>query len=96
MKKLALPLLLTALFTGCGTVGSFVVQDNVLRQRAAFTLNTTPEKVTISNKKGTLDSIYFSATTNGKTYQCYVGTLGGVLNSDAVCSGVNNGFPPSK
>lgn len=95
MKILILPLMVATL-AGCGTLGSFVVQDNVLRQRAAFTLNTTPEKVTISDKKGTLESIYFNATTNGKTYQCYVGTLGGVLNSDAVCSGVNNTFPPSK
>ena len=76
------------ILSGCGTVGNFVTADQNLKRKAAFALNTTPERVTISNRSGDLDSIQFVATVGKVPHQCYVTTLGGVINSDAVCSGV--------
>ncbi|QER39598.1 hypothetical protein F2A31_07675 [Acinetobacter suaedae] len=83
-----LPLLSVLLFTGCGTVGNMVIQDQTLEQKAAFALNTTSDKVKVSNRQGAIDgTINFVATTGGKSYQCYITTVGGAISSQAICSG---------
>ena len=70
MKKfMALAALL--MLGACGTVGNAVISDASLQEKAAFALNTTPNKVKISNRRATMDSIKFVATKGGKSYQCH-------------------------
>ncbi|QIC72177.1 hypothetical protein [Acinetobacter indicus] len=86
-----LPLLFASLFVGCGTVGNMVIQDQTLEQKAAFALNTTSDKVAISNRQGSIDgTINFVATVGKKSHQCYITTVGGAISSQAVCSGSNS------
>lgn len=93
--KLSLTLT-TLLFVGCGHIGNNVESDNSLSTKAAFALNTTSDKIQISNREASLDAINFVAMTNGKAYQCYVTTAFGVLTSDAVCSGSNSTIPKNE
>lgn len=90
MNRLILIAVLTSFIGGCGTLGNMVMNDNSLASKAAFALNTTTDKVTITNRTSSIDSINFVATTKGKSYQCYITTMGGVISSDAVCSGGNS------
>lgn len=92
MKSLKfLPLLAATFFVGCGTVGNMVIQDKTLEQKAAFALNTTSDKVKISNRQGSIDgTVNFVATTGGKSHQCYITTVGGAVSSQAICSGSNS------
>ncbi|MDX9813542.1 MAG: hypothetical protein RBS91_02625 [Sulfurimonadaceae bacterium] len=75
------------MMSGCAYVGNGLESDNSLATKAAFALNTTSNKVTISQREPTLDAINFIATVDNKSYQCYVTTLFGALTSDAICSG---------
>lgn len=90
MNKLILVAILSTLVSSCGTVGNVIIKDTSLANKAAFALNTTADKVAISNRSPSIDSINFVATTKGKSYQCYITTVGGVINSDAICSGSNS------
>lgn len=92
MKSLKfLPLLAATFFVGCGTVGNMVIQDKTLEQKAAFALNTTSDKVKITDRQGSVDgTINFVATTGGKSHQCYITTVGGAISSQAICSGSNS------
>ena len=79
------------LLSGCGTIGNMVIQDSSLEQKAAFALNTTADKVKISNRSGSVDgTINFVATTKGKSHQCYITTVAGAVSSQAICSGSNS------
>lgn len=94
MKKWALTCAITVALSACGTVGNVVTSDASLREKAAFALNTTADKVSISNRRGDMDSVKFVATTHGRSYQCYITTVSGAFSSDALCSGagsVNSG-----
>ncbi|GAB3044675.1 hypothetical protein GCM10027155_07160 [Acinetobacter apis] len=90
MNKLFLLTVLSALIASCGTVGNAVIKDTSLANKAAFALNTTADRVAISNRTSSIDSINFVATTKGKSYQCYITTVAGVINSSAICSGSNS------
>jgi len=90
MKRFAVAGLVAVLLSGCGTLGNMVTQDQTLQRRAAFALNTTPDKVTISNREGDVDSIHFVATVGKESRQCYVASVAGAITSDAVCSGTNS------
>ncbi|KGQ39595.1 hypothetical protein [Gallibacterium genomosp. 1] len=72
--------------SGCGMVGNTVISDASLQSKAAFALNTTADKVTISHRQAGLDDIRFTANIGKKQYQCYITTVAGVISSDAVCS----------
>lgn len=74
----------------CGTVGNAVISDESLKEKAAFALDTTADKVSISNRRGDLDSVKFVATTRNRSHQCYITTVGGVISSDAICSGAGS------
>lgn len=89
MKKFLMGACLLAL-TGCGTVGNAVISDASLQEKAAFALDTTADKVKISNRRGDIDSIKFVATTRGRSHQCYITTVAGVISSDAICSGAGS------
>ena len=79
------------LLGGCGTIGNMVIHDASLEQKAAFALNTTADKVKISNRSGSVDgTINFVATTKGKSHQCYITTMAGAVSSQAICSGSNS------
>ncbi|MDF7681602.1 hypothetical protein PT300_13805 [Enterobacteriaceae bacterium ESL0689] len=58
--------------------------DGDLKEKAAFALGTTPDKIIISHRTAEIDAVKFHAITNGKTYQCYYTTVG--VSSDALCS----------
>lgn len=90
MKKLALVALSALILSACGTVGNVVISDESLKEKAAFALDTTADKVTISNRRGDIDSVKFVATTRGRSHQCYISTMAGVLSSDAICSGAGS------
>ncbi|MEC5509952.1 hypothetical protein P9911_029565 [Klebsiella oxytoca] len=83
MKK-GLLLLIVLSLTGCGVIDNAVRSDNSIKEKAAFALGTTADKVTISNRTSEIDSVKFNATTQGKTFQCYYSTAG--ISSDAICS----------
>ncbi|MDY4280071.1 MAG: hypothetical protein SOX56_03140 [[Pasteurella] mairii] len=81
---------------GCGVVGNAVISDQSLKEKAAFALNTTADKVTISQRNGGVDDIRFVATVGQRSHQCYITTIGGVLSSDALCSGGGKTIENSK
>ena len=86
IKTLAIMISLSAL-TGCGIVGNKIISNETLAEKAAFALNTTPNKVKISNRKPNIEDIRFIATVGRKSYQCYVASIMGISTSDALCSG---------
>ena len=90
MKKVLLMTLCSVVLAACGTVGNVVISDESLKEKAAFALDTTADKVTISNRRGDIDSIKFVATTRGRSHQCYITTVAGVISSDAICSGAGS------
>ena len=90
MKKYVFFGISAIILAGCGTVGNVVISDSSLQKKAAFALDTTADKVTISNREGDIDSIKFVATTRGRSHQCYITTVGGVISSDAICSGAGS------
>lgn len=67
-------------------IASKTISDSGLQEKAAITLNTTPEKVRIFDKSGQLDSVKFKAQTSKGVYSCYYTTLL-ALDSDTLCSG---------
>ncbi|MDY4594368.1 MAG: hypothetical protein SO424_04815 [[Pasteurella] aerogenes] len=76
--------------TGCGVVGNVMISDQSLKEKAAFALNTTADKVVISQRNGGVDDIRFVATVGKRSHQCYITTIGGVISSDALCSGAES------
>lgn len=95
MKKVLL--ILSALtLIGCGTVGNVVISDQALREKAAFALNTTADKVKISDRKAGLDDIRFIASVGKKSHQCYITTVYGIISSDAICSGAQSAVKKNK
>ncbi|OOH92396.1 hypothetical protein BMT54_00385 [Pasteurellaceae bacterium 15-036681] len=88
--KLTSVIYLTTLLAACGSIGNAIISDNSLQEKAAFALNTNPDKVKISQRRGGLDDIRFTATVGKNSYQCYITTVAGVISSDAICSGSNN------
>ncbi|XXQ67875.1 hypothetical protein ACKLNO_09680 [Neisseriaceae bacterium B1] len=90
MNKLVLGVICAVILSACGTVGNVVISDDSLKEKAAFALDTTAEKVSISNRRGDIDSVKFVATTRGRSHQCYISTVAGVLSSDAICSGAGS------
>jgi len=99
-KKLTLvtfgAVLTAFLFNGCGWIGNAFMSDDTFAEKSAFALDTTSDKVQISNRKGGFFDIDFTATTlegkKEKSHQCYVQTLYGIgfLTSDAICSGMKS------
>lgn len=81
------------LLSGCGLIDNSIRGDGDLKEKAAFALGTTPDQITISNRKAEIDSVKFNATTKGKVYQCYYTTVG--LSSDALCSATDGSKLPS-
>ncbi|MDK4680555.1 hypothetical protein [Kingella negevensis] len=90
MNKFLAMLVCASVLSACGTVGNAVISDDSLKEKAAFALDTTADKVTISNRKGDIDSVKFVATARGRSHQCYITTVAGVLSSDAICSGAGS------
>jgi len=73
--------------SACSTIGQKTVSDQTLARKAAFALNTTPDKVTISDRYSDgLGKINFTATRDRKKFQCYVAVF---PISDAMCSGTD-------
>jgi len=65
--------------------------ERTLARRAAFALHTTADKVKISDHGKDEDSPYrinFTATHNGKKFQCYV-VASPASVSDALCAGTD-------
>lgn len=85
MKKTILISLLTLSLCGCGIIDNSIRSDDNIKEKAAFALGTTPDKITISNKKADIDSVKFNATYKKKVYQCYYTTEFG-YSSDVLCS----------
>ncbi len=89
MKRIIIPISIF-LFSGCAHIGNSIESDNSLATKAAFALGTTANKVVISNRSPSLNAINFTATVDGKSHQCYVTSLAGVVTSDAICSNTGN------
>jgi len=80
---------MSCVISGCGTIGSKTISDDTFARKAAFALGTTPDKVTISNKRSRgLTEVDFTATTRGKDFQCYI-AAGIYGTSDAICTGLD-------
>ncbi|MBK0004224.1 hypothetical protein IBT47_24740 [Erwinia sp. S43] len=86
-------LLVSTMLSGCGMVDNAIRGDENLKEKAAFALGTTSDKITISNRKADIDSVKFNATTKGKVYQCYYTTAG--ISSDALCSPTDGSSLPA-
>lgn len=65
------------------------VGDDLLRKRAAFALDTTPDRVSISQRSDDSLRIDFVATVGKRSHQCYVTAVSNSV-SDAICSGPNS------
>lgn len=75
--------------TGCGTINSKIISDDLLQKRAAFALGVDVNKVTIENRDDTGLRTEFIAKVGNKATPCYVtGSMG--IVSDAICSGKSN------
>ena len=63
------------------------IDEQVLREKAAFALGVTQDRVTLEQSDRTPEpnSYFFNARYQGKLYQCYVGTIQQQIMSDAVC-----------
>ncbi|MCL2655970.1 MAG: hypothetical protein FWD62_00880 [Betaproteobacteria bacterium] len=92
MKKITCLLIVTVL-AACGTIDNAVRSDDSIKEKAAFALGTTPDKVTITNRRSEIDSVKFNATVNGRVFQCYYTTAG--VSSDALCSPTDGGPAPA-
>lgn len=91
MRKLAVVASAMGIWlSGCATVGNAVIGERDLQVKAAFALNTTPDKVAISERQADVQSIHFVASVGRKSYQCYITSVFGLANSDAICSGSNS------
>src|SRR5690606_1562263 len=88
LTKLLFAAGMVAALTGCGTIGNAVISDDELARKAAFALNTTPDKVTISDRdpEAIGVTLNFVASTAGRRHQCYITTVMGAANSSAICS----------
>jgi len=67
------------------------VSDETLARRAAFALNTTPDKVRIFDRQVDADNAWrvnFMAERDGKKFQCYLAAIPGTV-SDAMCAGTD-------
>ncbi|WP_149571780.1 hypothetical protein [Serratia nevei] len=63
------------------------IDEQVLREKAAFALGVTQDRVTLEQSDRTPEpnSYFFNARYQGKLYQCYVATIQERIMSDAVC-----------
>ena len=76
----------TVLISGlCQAAG--VMNETVLKEKAAFSLGVTKDKVTIEKSDRTPEenNYYFNARYQGKLFQCYVAHIQNKMMSDAVC-----------
>ncbi|PHX40064.1 hypothetical protein [Pseudomonas sp. AK106] len=74
---------------GCGSIAQSTQSDSDLREKAAFALNTSADKLSILSKSSSLDSMRFQVKSNKGIYNCYFTSVV-VVNSDAICSGPIN------
>lgn len=93
-KKLLFVSAVSIVLSGCGSVTSNVISDRTLQESSSFTLDTSPNNIVVSNRMGDQlgSTIYFDATTGGKTYLCSMTSSFGFINSKAICNGVNGGI----
>lgn len=87
MNKLLIILITPPLFA-CGfalAVGQ--INEQVLREKAAFALGVTHDRVTLEKSDRTPEpnNYFFNARYQGKLYQCYVGVMQDRILTDAVC-----------
>lgn len=87
MKKIliipcALPLFISGFSLAAGQIN-----EQVLREKAAFALGVTQERVTLEQSDRTPEpnSYFFNARYQGNLYQCYVSTMQDRILSDAIC-----------
>lgn len=67
-----------------------------MKEKSAFALHTTADKVEIVQRSAGLDDIRFIAKVGKRSYQCYITTVAGVISSDAICSGTNGMKSPTQ
>lgn len=92
MKKVIGIGILAFALSGCGMIDNSVRSDESIKEKAAFALGTTADKITITNKRSEMDSVKFNATFNKRIYQCYYTSTFG-FSSDALCSPTDGGAP---
>lgn len=92
MKKVIFLVFVIGL-SACGTIDNTVRSEQSIKEKVAFALGTTADKVSISNRRGQLDSVKFNATTGGRVFQCYYTTVG--ISSDALCSPTDGSTMPN-
>lgn len=80
------------LIASCATGGT--QPNDADAQKAAFALGTTPNNVTITNRRTEMGKVLFNASHNGRVFQCYyTSTIG--ITSDAICSPTDGGAKPA-
>lgn len=86
MRKIILPIsFISLMLSGCGMIDSSIRSDESIKQKTAFALGTTADKITISNRTTEVGSVRFNATFKKKVYQCYY-TTALISSSDVLCS----------
>ncbi len=99
MNKIKLTLVTFTLLViaGCSSVTGKTVSDQKLREKAAFALETSADRVTISNRRHEgMVKISFNAKVGRHMYQCYITTVLGAASSDAICAGTSSKGKSSK
>lgn len=98
MRKIAIIITILCL-NGCSTIGSSARSEDTIKEKAAFALGTTPDKVSVSNITNDMNSVRFNVTSQDRVFQCYYTTsfgIGGAFSSDAICSPTDGKPLPTK
>ena len=95
MKKILALVSISIALSACGTIDNNVRPEISIKEKAAFALGTSADKVTITNRRSEIDSVKFNATVEGRVFQCYYTSVFGVLSSDALCSQTDGAALPS-
>ncbi|MDQ8952573.1 hypothetical protein RFH42_06285 [Acinetobacter rudis] len=76
MEKIIFIIMFSLSTVGCTTVSSAMMSDKSLAAETAKQLNTTVDKVTISNRSSSITETKFVATVDGEKFDCQIVLVG--------------------
>ncbi len=93
MVKALIGAALLAALTGCGVLDNTLRPESTLQEKAARSIGTTPDSITIQNRVGGFASVHFYAKREKILYRCYYPALL-VTSGDATCRNGGTGETP--
>lgn len=76
MEKIIFFSILSVLTVGCSSLSSAIMSDKSLAAETAQQLNTTADKVIISNRTSSITETKFVATVEGTKFDCQIVFVG--------------------